>query len=228
MTTTAAEAPVARPPAQPPRLDGLIRLPQFAPISDEQLERLSAENPGWLFEIDGEELIINMYAGDESGDAEFEIGGQVRNWRVSGGGGRGRGASSGYRMTDETGLSHLMQADASWISPERLEQATREELTGATGFAPDFVLEVRSPSDSIDQQRTKMQLWLHHGVRLGWLVDMANRDVWVYRADREPERFQRPDTLSGEDVMVGLEVDFSDVWRLADEAAARNAESEKD
>ena len=215
--TTSAIAPAAA-----PVLGGLIRIdPGLGPISDEQLERISKRNPGWLFEIDsGGELVINMYAGDESSDVGIELGGQLRNWRVGGGGGRARDAQAGYRMTDADGVSRLLEPDVSWINPERWASASREEVRGATSFAPDFVVEIRSPSDRLDDQQDKMLIWMHYGVRLGWLIDLDGCNVWVYRPEREAELLERPATLSGEDVLVGLEVDCAEIWRLADEANA--------
>lgn len=213
MTTTA--------PVHAPALPGLIRIGcGLEAISDEELERICNENPGWKFELDDGELVINVYAGDESSDAELEIGGQLRNWRIGGGGGRARGASAGYRMTDALGRTRVLEPDVSWVSPERLAAATREDVKGAMSFNPDFVVEIRSPSDRLREQQTKMEIWMHYGVRLGWLVDLDACNVWIYRPNQEPQLLERPTALDGEDVLVGLEVDCAEIWRLADEANA--------
>ena len=212
MTTTA-------PPHAPP-LPGLIRLGgRFGTLSDEELRRISDDNPGWKFEVDADgELVINVYAGDESADVGSELGRQVGNWRVGGGGGRARDASAGYRMTDADGRIRLLEPDVSWVSPERLATATREDVKGAMSFNPDFVVEIRSPSDRLQDQQTKMDIWMHFGVRLGWLIDLVSCNVWIYRPDQEPQLLERPATLNGEDVLIGLEVDCDEIWRLADEA----------
>ncbi len=209
-------------PADAPPLPGLIRIGcGLGTISDEELERICDENPGWKFELDEDgELVINVYAGDESSDVGAELGGQLRNWRVDGGGGRARDASAGYRMTDADGRTRLLEPDVSWVSPERLAMATREDVKGAMSFNPDFVVEVRSPSDSLSNQQTKMDIWMHFGVRLGWLVDLDSCNVWIYRQEQAPQLLERPSTLDGEDVLVGLEIDCAEIWRLADEANA--------
>ena len=213
---------LTRETTKPPPLPGLVRLtPEFGPITDEYLERISAENPGWKFEIDeGGELVINVYAGDESSDIGTELGRQVGNWRVGGGGGRARDASAGYRMTDDRERSRLMEPDVSWVSPERLSTASRQDVQGAISFAPDFIVEIRSPSDRLVDQQTKMDVWMHYGVRLGWLFDLDAYQVWIYRLNAETEMLERPATLSGEDVMVGLEIDCAEIWRIVDEANA--------
>ena len=207
-------------PAEVPALAGLIRLDlELGPISDDQLERICARNPGWKFEIDADgELVLNVYAGDESSDVGAELGGQLRNWRIGGGGGRNRDASAGYRMTDTDGHTRLLEPDVSWVSPERLATASREDVKGAMSFNPDFVVEIRSPSDRLRDQQDKMRIWIHYGVRLGWLIDLQSHNVWVYRPQQEPQLLERPATLSGEDVLVGLDVDCAEIWRLADEA----------
>ena len=85
-------------------------------------------------------------------------------------------------------------------------------------LSPDLVVEIRSPSDRLRDQQDKMQIWMHYGVRLGWLIDLHSRNVWVYRPDAEPQLLERPTMLAGEDVLVGLEVDCREIWRLADES----------
>ena len=209
-------------PAAPPQLAGLIRIPcGLGAISDEELERICNDNPGWKFELDvNGELVINVHAGDESSDVGAELGGQLRNWRIGGGGGRNRDSSAGYRMTDADGRTRLLEPDVSWVSPERLATATGKDVKGAMSFNPDFVVEIRSPSDRLRDQQTKMDIWMHYGVRLGWLVDLDSCNVWIYRPEQEPQLLERPATLDGEDVLVGLEVDCAEIWRLADVANA--------
>lgn len=214
MTTS---APVKAPP-----LPGLIRIGcGLREISDEELERICEENPGWKFELDANgELVINARPYGEVPDVSADIGAQVGNWRVREGGGRARDSSAGYRMARATASGPLLEPDVSWVSPERLATATREDVKGAMSFNPDFVVEIRSPSDQLSDQQTKMEIWMHFGVRLGWLVDLDSCNIWIYRPDQEPELLERPATLEGEDVLVGLEIDCAEIWRLADEANA--------
>ena len=180
-------------PADAPPLPGLIRIGcGLGAISDEDLERICNDNPGWKFELDDGELVVNVYAGDESADVGHELNRQVGNWRVGGGGGRGRDAQAGYRMTDADGRTRLLEPDVSWVSPERLAAATRDDVKGAMSFNPDFVVEVRSPSDRLRDQQTKMDIWMHYGVRLGWLVDLDACNVWIYRPDQDPQLLERP------------------------------------
>ncbi len=58
-----------------------------------------------------------------------------------------------------------------------------------------------------------MDLWLRNGVRLGWLVDPFNQQVWVHRPNAEPILLERPNELSDEEVLPGLTVDLHRIWR---------------
>ena len=209
-------------PADAPPLPGLIRIGcGLGAISDEDLERICNDNPGWKFELDSQGvLVINARPYGVVPDVCTEIGAQVGNWRIGGGGGRARDSSAGYRMSCCTDSGSLLEPDVSWVSPERLAAATRDDVMGAMSFNPDFVVEVRSPSDRLRDQQTKMDIWMHYGVRLGWLVDLDACNVWIHRPDQEPQLLERPATLDGEDILVGLEVDCAEIWRLADEANA--------
>ena len=51
-------------------------------------------------------------------------------------------------------------------------------------LCPDFVVEIRSPSDRLSTVQAKMQEYLDNGARLGWLIDAANRAIYVYRPNQ--------------------------------------------
>ena len=103
---------------------------------------------------------------------------------------------------------------SSWL-PSPPEQRRRTYR-----LCPAFVVEVRSPGDSLLAQQERMENWIHLGVRLGWLVDERGESVWIYRPGSEPERQIRPKQLSGEDVLEGLTVDCTRIWAMADDLAS--------
>lgn len=112
-----------------------------------------------------------------------------------------------------------MEPDTSWLSDQQVSQLSpeRHPTWGYWTVCPAFVIEIRSPSDSLASQKTKMDIWMPLGVQLGWLVDPLDQSVWIYRLDDEPESLVRPATLSGEDVLQGLEVDMTEVWTFSEE-----------
>ena len=219
-----------RPPGTLPSLRGTMIIPTPGQIvwDDDLMQSISAANPGWKFEVgcDGE-LVINMHSGGDSGDISAEFGRQIGNWRVGGGGGkrgRSRVVESGYWLGGDVRQRPLMQPDVSWVSPEQIAALSAEEMSGAYPLCPPFVVEIRSPTDELEHQQDKMLIWLHYGVRLGWLVDPQEEIVWIYRADQTtPQLLDRPPTLSGEDVLAGLEIDMSEVWALVDETKGKSA-----
>ena len=92
---------------------------------------------------------------------------------------------------------------------------------------PAFVIEVRSPRDTLRGQQGRMGDWIRFGAQSGWLVDPQNRDVWLYRPDREPEQLHRPAVVEGvEPPIDGFSFDFTPIWELADHSEAAAAESE--
>ena len=101
--------------------------------------------------------------------------------------------------------------DASWVKRERWEALTPEQQETFAPLSPDFVVELRSPSDSLKALQTKMQEYMDNGVRLGWLIDRKNQRVEIYRQGQEVEIVSSPATLSGEDVLPGFVLDLKDI-----------------
>ena len=104
-------------------------------------------------------------------------------------------------------------ADASWISQERLKALPKEAWESFAPIVPDFVIEVRSPSDELEALQRKMtEAWLANGVRLAWLIDPVEKKAWSYKPGREPIFFENFNaTLSGEDVLPGFELKLSEI-----------------
>ncbi|NES98819.1 MAG: Uma2 family endonuclease, partial [Desertifilum sp. SIO1I2] len=73
-------------------------------------------------------------------------------------------------------------------------------------------VELRSPSDNLEPLKTKMQEYLDNGMRLGWLIDRKNRQVYVYRLGVAVECLDNPATLSSEEVLPGFTLDLSKIW----------------
>ena len=78
---------------------------------------------------------------------------------------------------------------------------------------PTFVVEVRSPGQTLTDQQEKMERWIGYGAMLGWLVDQNSASVWVYRPEQAPVQLERPDSVSGDPELPGLRIDFTSIWR---------------
>ncbi len=224
MTTAEAIAtdPDGAEEQQPPweLRDICLRIPMPVALSDEQLERINQQNPGWKIELGpNSELEVRVIAGGDSADISIELGRQVANWRVAGGGGRVRDPDGTYKVSHPDLGERTWAPDCSWLSPELIASLTPEERPkrGFWRVCPTFVIEVRYPSDSLAAQQQRMENWLTFGVELGWLVDPIRQTVWIYRPGQEPQMLDRPATLSGESVLEGLVVDMTEVWAFVDE-----------
>ena len=188
----------------------VLRLPAEWPLTEDIFLELCALNEGWELETTADgELVIMPGTGLDNSERAMFIGAQLVNWLVAGGGGR---------IGGEAGMAHLpggvlRAPDVSWISSERMEQRPDDYDGVLIPVCPDFVVEIRSRSDSIERQQDKMEQWMTHGARLGWLIDAYSEKVWIYREGQdEPEELAKPNQLSGEDVLPGLVVPMARIW----------------
>ena len=186
-----------------------LRLPEQWTLTDECLILLGESNESLGFERTREgALKISFPSGIEASGHEFELDGELLIWWRTHRRGLARGATAGHSLPDGS----LLVPDASWTSDERLEGLDLQPSKPIPA-APDFVVEVRSRSQGLEEQQDKMQQWMANGVRLGWLLDPIDGQAWIYRAGQEePQVLERPATLSGENVAEGLTMDLSWLW----------------
>ena len=186
-----------------------LRLPEQWPLTDECMILLGESNESLGFERTAEgALHINFPPGNLNSERGGIIYAQILNWGLAADAGRATPADGGAHLPDGS----LLVPDAMWISDARLAEIDAAD-EGVWSVVPDFVLEVRSRSQDIKDQQDKMQQWIANGVRLGWLVNPFEAQVWIYReGEDEPQLLERPAALSGEDVMVGLTVDLTRIW----------------
>ena len=107
---------------------------------------------------------------------------------------------------------HIFSPSFSWIEGERFESLSKEEKEKLIYLCPDFVVELRSASDNLKDLQEKMDEYLENGARLGWLIDPKYKKFHIYRANGEVEVLENPKTVSGEDVLVGFELDLTEIW----------------
>ena len=202
----------AEPQASAPSIERIaplsICLPAEWVVSDAAFDELFQLNPALRFEVDETgRLVVLAPGGWNDGRRTALIGAQVGNWAGAGG-----GEVAGPTAEVRVGEFGRRLPDVAWLSPERAAKLDPAD-EGPLPFSPDFVVEVVSPSDRRSQQEGKMRMWIEHGVRLAWLIDPFKGLADIYREDGSHEQLARPVTLSGEDVLGGLVVDLSGVWR---------------
>jgi len=208
--------------AVPPDETGLplvLRLEPVLHLSDDQLLALCAINRElWIERNAKGELRLMPPAGFETGQRDGEIVVQLGVWAKRDGTGVLVNSSGGFRLPNTA----VRAADAAWVRRTRLEAFSAEERKKFLPLAPDFVIELRSPSDRLRDQQDKMAEWIANGVRLGWLIDPEPRHVYVYRRAADlgdptssgapVERHDNPDTISGDPVLPGFVLDLREIW----------------
>jgi Uma2 family endonuclease len=117
-------------------------------------------------------------------------------------------SSTGFKLPNGAERS----PDLSWVLQERWEKLSAQERERFPPLCPDFVMELRSPSDNLKDVQEKMQEYLANGARLGWLIDPKTKRVEIYRPGQQVEVLDNPATVDGESVLPGFELDLSDVW----------------
>jgi len=102
--------------------------------------------------------------------------------------------------------------DAAWIKSTRWQAIPVELRKKFAPICPEFVIELRSDSDSLQLLQDKMQEYIENGTQLGWLIDRKQCKVFIYRSGNIIEELDNPQTLSGESLLLGLVLDLSQVW----------------
>jgi Uma2 family endonuclease len=134
---------------------------------------------------------------------------QLTAWALRDGTGVTTDSSGGFYLPNGA----MRAPDAAWVRRERLAGLTAEQRERFLPLCPDFVIELRSPSDSLPVLREKMEEYVENGARLGWLLDAPARRCYVYRPGGETEQLNEAAELSGEPELPGFSLDLDLVWR---------------
>ena len=197
----------------------IITLPPTWPITDESFCELLSLNDDLQLEIDEQGRLVIMGSGGFLSSARAAaIITQIGNWIAAAGSGfvTGEAAAGSGFVTGEAGFFRTAAAgrrapDVAWTSPERAAAAIAGD-EGVGAVCPDFLVEILSPTDRLPILQEKMDMWLEQGVRLAWLLDSHDNIAWVYRPAQEPEQLERPQTLSGENILPGLTINLAQIW----------------
>ena len=102
--------------------------------------------------------------------------------------------------------------DASWLLLSRWQTLTPDQQAKFAPICPDFVIELRSPSDDLPIIQTKMSEYINNGARLGWLIDPQNRQVHIYRPNRPITILNAPTTISADPELPGFTLNLQTIW----------------
>jgi len=159
-------------------------------------------------EADGT-IILRPLRGTSVGSFCAEVATEMGMWNRASFKGKAFGANAGFTLPNKA----VRSPDVSWIALERWLALLKDDQERFAHISPDFVIEIRSETDSLDLLKTKMIEYQQNGVRLGWLIDPQEQQVWIYRLNGTVEHVGSFDIpLSGEDVLEGFEMRLSELW----------------
>jgi len=190
-----------------------IIIPDGFKVTARQFDELAESNAEVRMELTAEgELITMPPTGGNAGKCNFNLYLDLGVWNRNTGLGVAFDSSTIFVLPNGARRS----PDVAWVNLESWQSLTPEEQDGFPPLAPDFVIELVSPSDLKKQKyqdlQSKMQEYLDNGVRLGWLIEPKARKVEVYRQGKAVEILQNPQSLSGEDVLPGFVLNLDPIW----------------
>ncbi|MBP0012204.1 MAG: Uma2 family endonuclease [Roseofilum sp. SBFL] len=187
----------------------ILNNPESASITEEQFYQLCAANRDLKLERTARgDLVIMPPTGGETGRRNSDINVELNLWNRQSQLGIVFDSSTCFHLADGSDRS----PDASWIPLAQWEALSAEQKDKFPPLCPDFVIELRSPSDSLTLLQNKMLEYMDNGTRLGWLINPKNCQVEIYRQGQEKETLDNPTTLSGEDVLPGFSLNFNLIW----------------
>jgi Uma2 family endonuclease len=187
-----------------------VRLRRDPAMTDAELMRFSRENRPLRMEREPNgEILVMTPTGFATMLENQRICHFLQAWTIEDGSGLSSGPDGGYRLPNGA----VRSPDAGWFSLLKVTQMTPEQQEeGFALFAPDFVIELRSPTDRLADARSKMQEWVANGVSLAWLIDPKRRVVEVYRPGEEVEWHENPTSVLGTGCVSGLCLVMERVW----------------
>lgn len=178
-------------------------------LTDAELLELCRRNPELRIERSPEgDLEVMTPSGGESSHRNAEVLFALMAWAREDGTGVAFDSSGGFSLPDGA----MRAPDTSWVRRDRLDEVPAEARKGFLPLCPDFVVEVRSPTDPLPPLRAKMDEYTANGARLGWLIDPGERAVEIYRPGAEPERLTAPARISADPELPGFELDLRPIW----------------
>ncbi|MDJ0799853.1 MAG: Uma2 family endonuclease [Calothrix sp. MO_167.B12] len=187
-----------------------INLDNIIQLTNDQFYQLCQNNPDIKFECNSKgELIIVPPTGGETGNRNIEIGADFVIWNRQAKLGVLFDSSTCFQLPNGANRS----PDISWISNQRWNTLTNEEKEKFPPIAPDFVLELMSPTDKLKETQAKMREYMENGVKLGWLINRKLRQVEIYCLGKPVEILENPQQISAEDVLPGFILDLQFVWQ---------------
>jgi len=193
--------------------EGRLQIQLEAPLSDEEFWAFCRQNESLTIEQNPDgTLIIMPPTGGTSGSRNAQLTRHLTQWADEDGSGIVFDSSTMFHLP--SGAKRM--PDAAWVAGDRYRALRPEERDGIVPLAPDFVVELRSPTDPLDVLKNKMNEYVRAGVRLGWLIDPETETVTVYHEDGAINTLDRPETVKADAVVEGFTLPMARIWNPLD------------
>lgn len=188
----------------------IINLRPTIELTDDEFLKFCQQNPELRIESTATgALVVMPPTGGGSGKRNADLTVDVGLWNRQTELGEVFDSSTVFKLPNGARRS----PDVAWIANDRWSALMPDDQERFPPIAPDFVIELRSRTDDIEDLEAKMQEYMENGVRLGWLIDPITRQVKIYRQEQPVEALQNPTALSGETVLPGFVLDLSRIFR---------------
>lgn len=183
---------------------------RFLDLSEEEFFLFCQDLPDIHIEREADGTIVIMeLTGGDTGSFNADVTSEVSHWSRKTKLGKTFDSNTGFTLPNKA----VKSPDTAWVAIERWRALPKEDRKRFAHISPDFVIEIRSENDSVERLQAKMQEYQANGVRLGWLIDPQQEQVWIYRADGTIAKVDSfAQSLSGEDVLPGFTLHVAELW----------------
>jgi Uma2 family endonuclease len=188
----------------------VLQMPEGLDLTDDQFFEFCVLNRKLLrIERTAEgEILIMSPTGARGSNQNLWITMQLALWAESDGTGVAFDSNGGFTLPNNAMLS----PDAAWVARRRLAPLTAEEKGKFLPLCPDFVVELRSPSDRLADLKRKMEEYISNGALLGWLIEPFERQVFVYRPNQPIQQLDQPPSVDAGPELPGFVLDLTKIW----------------
>ncbi|QZZ22747.1 Uma2 family endonuclease [Leptothermofonsia sichuanensis E412] len=187
-----------------------VHIPKSLRVTDDQFLEIVKANPELRLERTATgELIVMTPTGSESGNYNSELTTDVTLWNRQHPTGKVFDSSTGFRLPNGA----IRSPDIAWVASDRWNALTTEQRKGFAPICPDFVIELVSETDTLEDIQAKMQEYIENGCRLGWLINPRTKTVEIYRPSQPPVTVSFSTPLSGEDVLPGFVLNLQTIFQ---------------
>lgn len=154
-----------------------INVDAFGRLSEEEFFHFCQDNDHLRIERDSTGKIVVMSpTGSKSGNRNFNLNVSLGIWNQIHQKGYLFDSSAGFTLPNGATRS----PDVSFVLKEKWETLTEEQQERFAPICPDFVIELRSKNDNLQDLQIKMEEFIHNGASFGWLIDPYERKIYIY------------------------------------------------